>query len=151
MSQKIPVVLLQSVKALGNKDDIVNVAIAYAKNVLFAQGKAKPADKAALDAMQQKKEKQAKQAHEADASFAALAARRDGGGSIKIHKKATPQGHLYEKISARDIVTALRALELNVAFDSSRIVLREKIEQIGESSFDIVYKNKKITVPVSVS
>ena len=143
--------MLQSVKALGNKDDIVNVAIAYAKNVLFAQGKAKPADKAALDAMQQKKEKQAKQAHDADAAFSQIAERRDAGGNIKIHKKATPQGHLYEKISARDIVTAVRALELGISFDPSRIVLSNKIEQIGESSFDVVYKNKKITIPVSVS
>lgn len=68
MSNKVEVVLLQSVKGLGNKDDIVSVAIPYAKNVLFAQNKAKVADKAALDAMKQKKDKQQK--HDAEALHA---------------------------------------------------------------------------------
>lgn len=151
MSQKIPVVLLQSVKGLGNKDDIAHVAIAYAKNVLFAQGKAKLADKQAIDSMQQKKEKIAKHEHEADAAFQQLAQRKDAGGAVKIQKKSTPQGHLYEKVSAKDIVTALRELNLGIAFEANWIVLKEKIEQIGETSFDIVYKNKKLSVPLSVS
>jgi len=44
MSAKIDVVLLAFVKSLGNKNDVVSVSVAYAKNVLFAKGLAKPAD-----------------------------------------------------------------------------------------------------------
>ena len=61
MSAKIEVVLLQSVKWLGNKWDVVSVALAYAKNVLIAQGKVRVADKQAIAEVQQKKEKQKKQ------------------------------------------------------------------------------------------
>lgn len=74
MSNKVDVVLLQSVKGLGNKDDVVSVAIPYAKNVLFAQGKAKQADKAALEAMKQKKEKAQKHEQEEQQIFQQVAA-----------------------------------------------------------------------------
>ncbi len=79
MSNKIEVVLLQSVKALGNKDDVVSVAIPYARNVLIAQGKAKVADKAALEAMKQKQEKHDKHEAEAMATFKQIESRRAEG------------------------------------------------------------------------
>lgn len=149
MSNKIEVVLLQSVKGLGNKWDIVSVAIAYAKNVLVAQGKAKPADKQAISEMQQKKDKQKRELAEEAATFDAIAQWIANGGAVKIQKKATPQWHLYEKVSAREIQQAIQTAA-SVKLDVSWIVMSEKIEHIGETKVGVIYKSKKLTVPVTV-
>lgn len=139
MSVKVDVVLLQSVKGLGNKDDVVSVAIPYAKNVLFAQGKAKVADKAALDTMKQKKDKLQKHEQESQEIFQQVAKRKSEGGSLKIQKKSAPNGHLYEKISVKEIADALYQAS-QVKVDASRIETKGKIEAIGEATVNIVYK-----------
>lgn len=149
MSNKVEVVLLQSVKGLGNKDDIVAVAIPYAKNVLLAQGKAKVADKQALEAMKQKKEKAQKHDAELKGVFEALGWWLAEGGSLKIQKKSTPAWHLYEKVSVKDIQEAL-SNAANVKVDASRINIQWKIESIGETSVPVTYKGKTIKVPVTV-
>ena len=149
MSNKVEVVLLQSVKWLWNKDDIVSVAIPYAKNVLFAQGKAKQADKQALEAMKQKKEKQQKHEQEEKQLFEAVHTWSSEWISLKIIKKSTPQGHLYEKVSVKDIQAAIHeAAQLKI--DSSWITIKWKIESIGEHQITIEYKGKKIQLPLTV-
>jgi len=59
--------------------------------VLFAQGKAKVADKQALEAMKLKKEKHQKHEQEEKAAFDAIQLWVSDGGSVKIQKKSTPQ------------------------------------------------------------
>lgn len=149
MSNKVEVVLLMSVKWLGNKGDILSVAVPYAKNVLFAQGKAKPADKQAIAEMQQKKDKIKKEEGEASATFDAIAQRSSAGGSLKIQKKSTPQWHLYEKVSVREIQQALNAAA-DVKMDVSWIVMPQKIDSIGETSVTVVYKGKKTTLSLTI-
>lgn len=149
MANKIEVVLLQSVKWLGNKDDIISVAIPYAKNVLFAQGKAKMADKQALDAMKQKQEKQLKHDQENKEVIVALQDWVAWWISLKIHKNATPQGHLYEKLSVKDVQVALKDT-CQIALDAQWIDLKEKIDAIGEYKIPVVYKWQKILLPISV-
>ena len=149
MSNKVEVVLLQSVKWLGNKDDIVSVAIPYAKNVLLAQWKAKLADKQALDAMKQKKDKAQKHDAEMKETFDTIGNRVAEWGSLKIQKKSTPAWHLYEKVSVKDIQEALNE-SAHVRVDTSWIAIAGKIEAIGETMIGITYKGKTIKVPVTV-
>lgn len=149
MANKIEVVLLQSVKWLGNKDDIVSVAIPYAKNVLFSQGKAKPADKQALDAMKQKQEKQIKHEQENKDIISALKEWIELGTSLKVHKNATPQGHLYEKLSIKDVQMAIKEA-CNLTIDAQWIDLKEKIDAIGEYKISVVYKWQKLLLPLSI-
>lgn len=149
MSNKVNLVLLQSVKGLGNKDDVVSVAIPYAKNVLLAQGKAKVADKQALDNMKQKKEKQQKHDQEDKQLFDAVHAWIADGGAIKIQKKSAPNGHLYEKVSAKEIVQALQSVA-SLKVDPSWIVIHGKLDAIGETSIEVVYKGKKAIVPLTI-
>ena len=149
MSNKVDLVLLQSMKWLWNKDDIVSVAIPYAKNVLLAQGKAKVADKLALDTMKQKKDKQQKHEKELTDAFAALQQWVSEGWSVKIAKKATPQWHLYEKVGAKDIQQAIASAS-KVLIDLTRISINGKIESIGETSVTVTYKGKKIIVPITI-
>lgn len=149
MSAKIEVVLLQSVKWLGNKWDVVSVALAYAKNVLIAQGKVRVADKQAIAEVQQKKEKQKKQEIDAMHVFEQIAQRGAGGGALKIQKKSTPQWHLYEKVSLKDIQHAFSE-QAHVVVDSSWILMPQKIESIGETSVTIQYKWKKTTIAITI-
>jgi len=149
MSQKIPVVLLQSVKGLGNKDEIVNVAIVYAKNVLFAQWKAKPADKGSLAVIEQKKQKSQQEKQNVISQLEDLQLRRDTSGPLRIEKKATDAGHLYEKVSAKDVAHAIHA-QAQIEIDVSWITLASKIDNLGEYKIDINYQTTHIVMPLVV-
>ncbi len=149
MSNKVDLVLLMSVKGLGNKDDVVSVAIPYAKNVLLAQGKAKIADKAALDNMKQKKEKQQKSDQEEKQLFDAIHAWAKDGGAVKIQKKSAPNGHLYEKISVQEIQQSIADVG-SLKVPHAWIVMKEKIDSIGEKTVSVEYKGKKVQIPVTI-
>lgn len=127
----------------------MSVAIPYARNVLLAQGKAKVADKQAIETMKQKQEKHAKHEAESASTFARVQERAAQVGSLKIQKKSTPNGHLYEKVSVKEIQAALAAAS-QITVDPERIHIDGKIEAIGETSVNILYKGKKVKVPVTV-
>lgn len=150
MSDKVDLVLLQSVKSLGNKGDIVSVAIPYAKNVLIAQWKAKPADKQAISEMAQKKDKLKKEEKEATDTFDAIAKWNASAESLKIQKKSTPQWHLYEKVSLKEIQEAIYSAA-GIKVDTSWILMSQKIDSIGETSVSVQYKGKKTTIKLTIS
>ncbi|MBP6911181.1 hypothetical protein KBC03_06410 [Patescibacteria group bacterium] len=68
---------------------------------------------------------------------------------MKIQKKSTPNGHLYEKVSAKEIQSALDQ-SAQVKSDLSRIQIDGKIDEIGEKLVKITYKGKSIKVPVTI-
>jgi|GEM_PF-3006461 len=56
-NDKIQVIMLQDVKNIGRKNEILNVAPSYAQHVLFKNGYAKIADKNIIDKIARDKAK----------------------------------------------------------------------------------------------
>jgi len=115
------IILQDTVANLGKLGDKVNVKAGYARNFLFPQQKAVPANKANLEAFEARRaELEAKQA-------ANLAAAQERGTalealeSVVITSKAGDEGKLFGSIGTRDIANAITAAGVAVVKSEVRL------------------------------
>ena len=130
------VILLCDVKGQGKKDQIVNVSDGYARNFLFPQKKAIPADAKATSELKSKEE--AKQFRISEDRKAAQAlADKINSASVDIIMGHGQDGRLYGSVTSKDIAEALSKL-LGIEVDKRKIVLKETIKAYG--NFDVEIK-----------
>ncbi|WP_028865158.1 50S ribosomal protein L9 [Psychromonas aquimarina] len=115
------IILQDTVANLGKLGDKVNVKAGYARNFLFPQQKAVPANKANLEAFEARRaELEAKQA-------ANLAAAQERGTALEaleavvITSKAGDEGKLFGSIGTRDIADAITAAGVAVVKSEVRL------------------------------
>ena len=115
------IILQDTVANLGKLGDKVNVKAGYARNFLFPQQKAVPANKANLEAFEARRaELEAKQA-------ANLAAAQTRGASLEaleavvISSKSGDEGKLFGSIGTRDIANAITAAGVAVVKSEVRL------------------------------
>ncbi|ABM05106.1 LSU ribosomal protein L9P [Psychromonas ingrahamii 37] len=115
------IILQDTVANLGKLGDKVVVKSGYARNFLFPQQKAVPANKANLEAFETRRvELEAKQAANlaaAEKRGAALAALE----AVVIASKAGDVGKLFGSIGTRDIATAITAAGVPVVKSEVRL------------------------------
>ena len=129
------VVLLQDVKSLGKKGELVNVSDGYARNFLFPKALAKEANAQALNelknAEQSKKFKRDTEIAAANQAKAALE-----GSKFVMKAKAGESGKLFGSITPKEISAEIkRQKSLNI--DKRRIVLKREIKTVGEYAVEI--------------
>ena len=123
------VILTQDVKGQGKKDQIIEVSDGYARNFLFPQKKAIPADSRAQNDLRGKAEaKQYKLEEERKAARAT--ADRLNAAEVILHAESGKDGRLYGAITSKDIATALEK-QLGITVDKRRIVLDAPIKAHG--------------------
>ena len=129
------VILLCDVKGQGNKDQIVNVSDGYARNFLFPQKKAIPADAKATGELKSKEEaKQYKLSEEKKAAVAL--AEKIKNVTVEIKMEHGADGRLYGSVTAKDIAEELkRALSMEI--DKRKILLKDPIKAYGNYSVEI--------------
>ena len=129
------VILLCDVKGQGKKDQIINVSDGYARNFLFPQKKAVPADAKATNELRGKEE--AKQYRiEEDRKAAKALADKISGTEIKIKMEHGQDGRLYGSVTAKDIADALLK-QHNITVDKRKINLAAPIKSFGTFAADI--------------
>ena len=115
------IILQDTVANLGKLGDKVNVKAGYARNFLFPQQKAVPANKANVEAFEARRaELEAKQAANlaaAEARGAAISALE----AVTITSKAGDAGKLFGSIGTRDIADAITAAGVAVAKSEVRL------------------------------
>lgn len=123
------VILLQDIKALGKKGDLVNVADGYARNYLFPKNlavEATPGNLAKLEEEKKAKEKKlARQKMEAEEM-----AEKIKKCSVTLKVKAGAQGKLYGSINSKNIAEALKE-QCGIDVDKRKIQLDEPIKAFG--------------------
>ena len=130
------VILLQDIKELGKKDQIVNVSDGYAKNYLIPRKMVKPATEGALnDALAKQKAQNEKKNREL--ALAKEAASSLNGTEVVVRVKVGDNGKLFGAVSSKDIADALKA-QKEIDIDRKKIELREPIKVLGK--FDCVAK-----------
>ena len=130
------VILLCDVKGQGKKDQIINVSDGYARNFLFPQKKAIPADAKATSELKSKEE--AKQFRISEDRKAAQAlAEKINAVSVDIVMGHGQDGRLYGSVTSKDIAEALGKL-LGIEVDKRKILLKEAIKAYG--NFDVEIK-----------
>ena len=129
------VILLCDVKGQGKKDQIINVSDGYARNFLFPQKKAIPADARATSELKSKEESKQFKISEEKKAAEALAARIKEV-SVDIVMEHGADGRLYGSVTAKDIAEALKKA-LSVDIDKRKILLKEPIKAYGNYSVEI--------------
>jgi ribosomal protein L9 len=146
-NDKIQVIMLMDVKNIWRKNEILNVAPAYAKNVLLAKWYAKVADKNTLDkvAADQRK-KQAGHDNLAAQVDSMVQTLKENG--LSIEWKVSPAGKLYAKIDSKMIVQELTK-RFGFTVDTS-ILKADKIDHTGEYEVKIVFEKIKSSFILTV-
>lgn len=123
------VVLLQDVKALGKKGDVVKVNDGYARNFILPKKLGVEATAQSLNQLKQQKAFEAKQAAEQLAEAQALGAELEKK-CVKLAVKVGEGGRLFGAISSKEIVQAAKD-QCGLELDKKKVVLPEPIKTLG--------------------
>ena len=123
------VILLQDVKGQGKKDQIVEVSDGFARNFLFPQKKAIPADAQAQNRLKGKREAEQHRIEEERKAALALSEKLKG---VVLHVKAPSggDGRLYGAVTNKEIAAAL-AEQIGQTVDKRKISLDSPIKAHG--------------------
>lgn len=131
------VVLLKTVNKLGKEGEIKNVADGYARNFLFTQGLAAPADAKTVTQMEaRKKIKEKKQQSEKDKYLAIQ--KKLAGKEVKITAKVSEGGKLFGAVRPEEIISAIHQ-QLDLEIDPKYIVMEKPIKEVGEHAVVIKF------------
>jgi large subunit ribosomal protein L9 len=123
------VILMEDVRGIGRRGEVVRVKPGFARNYLIPQGRGLMATPANLKYYEAQKKKIDLRHNEARDEAAARAA-EIAGVQIKIAKRVGESETLYGSVTATDIAAALAAKGIQV--DKRRLLLEGGIKTLGE-------------------
>ena len=129
------VILLCDVKGQGKKDQVVDVSDGYARNFLFPQKKAVPADAKSLGELKSKEESKQFKINE-DRKAAQALADKINNVEIEIVMGHGADGRLYGSVTAKDIAEQL-AKRVGADIDKRKILLKDTIKAYGKHDVQI--------------
>lgn len=129
------VILLDNIKGVGKKDEIINASDGYARNYLFPKKLALEANtenmsklKSRQNSNQFRKDTEKKQAEEI--------AKKLKGIMLKIKVRAGENGKIFGGVTSKEISDGLKR-DYNIDIDKKKILLNETIKTIGTFTIDI--------------
>lgn len=123
------VILLEDVKALGKKGEIVDVNDGYAKNCLLKKKLGKEANAANMNDLKLQKNNDAKIAKE-QLEAAEEFAKNLESKSVTLSIKAGEGGKTFGSVSSKEIAQAFKE-QCGLDIDKKKIVLNEAIRSFG--------------------
>ena len=129
------VVLLQDVKVLGKKGEMVNVSDGYARNFLLKKNLGVEATPKNLNDLKLKKANEEKLAAEELAKAQELAKELEGK-KITLAIKAGEGGRAFGSVSTKEIAKAISD-QLGMEIDKKKLVLPEPIRTFGVTEVPI--------------
>jgi len=135
------VILVEDVKALGKKGEMVNVSDGYARNMLFPKKLALEASAKNINDLKLKKAKE----QLADArAFAEELAK----AQVKVSVKVGEGGKVFGSVSSKEIAEAAKA-QLGYDIDKKKIQMKDPIKAVGTTSVAIKL-HPKVTAELKV-
>ena len=123
------VILLEDVKSLGKKGEMVEVSTGYARNFIIPKKKGVEATAQAMNDLKLQKANEAKVAQENLEAAQKLASDlKDNPVTLKV--KTGANGKLFGAISSREIAAAVKD-QKGLDLDKKKIVLDEPIKELG--------------------
>ena len=143
------VVLLQDVKDLGKKEDLVNVSDGYARNFLLPR---KLAAEATSGKLKEIEDKQYSKKIRKDREMQAAKELADKLGKLEVSfkTKAGENGKLFGSITSKDVADAIK-LQHKIEVDKKKVVLHNAIKSLGTYQVEIkVYPEVSAKINVKV-
>ena len=128
------VILIDEIRGLGTRGDVVTVKDGYARNFLLPKNLAREATAGNLKSVEQERKKWAALASQ-EKEKAQKAADSVKGVKVVIEKRVGENGHLFGSVTANEIADALLAKGVEV--DKRRIELAHPIKSIGSHDVEV--------------
>lgn len=142
------VILLQDVKALGKKGEVVNVNDGYARNFILPKKLGVEANGKNLNDLKLQKNNEAKVAQE-HLDAAKKLAEELKAGKVVLTMKVGEGGRTFGSVSSKEIAEAVKE-QMHLDIDKKKIQLKEQIKTLGTH---IVYVklHPEVTAELNVS
>ena len=135
------VILLQDIKTLGKKDDIVEVSQGYARNLLVKKQAIEATGKNLNDLklQHQHRDKVAQEQYEAALELAESLKEK----SVTVTIRSGSDGRTFGSISTKEIAVAVKE-QLGLELDKKKMVLEESIKTLGVSEVTVKLHTKVV-------
>lgn len=143
------VILLENIKGVGKKDEVINASDGYARNFLLPKGLAVEANAENMSKLNNKKEA-ASFKKDVEKQKAEELAKKIKGIMLKVKVKAGENGKIFGGVTAKEISENLKE-QYNFDVDKKKVDLKETIKTLGEFNvpiklFEGVVANLKVEV-----
>ena len=129
------VILLADVKALGKKDQVVDVSDGYARNFLLPKKLAVIADAKAMNDIKTR-EAARQRAIELERAAATEIAKKLEGITVKITLTSGEDNRPFGSVTTKDIIEVLEK-QYGIKIDKKKVVLDKPIKTYGTFSIDV--------------
>lgn len=130
------VILLDNIKGVGKKDEVINASDGYARNYLLPKRLAVEANAENMNKLNNKKES-ANYKKDMEKQNAEELAKKIKGIMLKIKVKAGENGKIFGGVTSKEISENLK-IQYNLNIDKKKIELKETIKTLG--SFNVQIK-----------
>lgn len=141
------VILLEDVKSLGKKGDVVKVSDGYARNMLFPKKLGVEATPGNMKNLEQKKKIDEKNAAE-ELKRAQEFAKDLETKSVTVGIKVGSNGKSFGSVSTKEISDAAKK-QLGIEIDKKKMVLSSPLRELGETSVPVKI-HPKVTANLKV-
>ncbi len=141
------VILLEDVKSLGKKGEVVNVSDGYARNFIFKKNLGLEATPKALNDLKLQKQNDEKIAAE-NLEKAKILAGELSGKSVTLSIKAGSNGRAFGSVSTKEISAAAKE-QLGYDLDKKKMHLAEPIKNVGRFTVPVKL-HPKVTAELKV-
>ena len=142
------VILLQDVKALGKKGEVVNVNDGYARNFILPKKLGVEANGKNLNDLKLQKNNEAKVAQE-HLDAAKKLAEELKAGKVVLTTKVGEGGRTFGSVSSKEIAEAVKE-QMHLDIDKKKIQLKEQIKTLGTHIVSVKL-HPEVTAELNVS
>ncbi len=144
------VILLQDVKSLGKRGELVNASDGYARNFLLPKGLAKEANAQAMN--EYNNAENSKKFKIATAQAQAEAQKKQLEGKVfKMTARAGQGGKLFGSITAKQVADEIKK-QYGISVDKRKVVLERDIKEFGTYKAEVkLYTGISANIDVQVS
>ncbi len=143
------VILLDNIKGVGKKDEVINASDGYARNYLLPKKLAVEANAENMSKLNNKKEANIYK-KDVEKQAAEEIAKRLQGILLKIKVKAGENGKIFGGVTAKEIADNLKS-QYQIEIDKKKIELKEQIKTLGGFSVNIrLYEGVNGTLKIQV-
>ena len=130
------VILLDNIKGVGKKDEVINASDGYARNFLFPKKLAVEANNENMSKLKSKKQSE-QYKKDVNKENAEKIAKKLDDITLTIKVKAGENGKIFGGVTSKEISEELKK-QYKIDIDKKKIILNENIKNLG--SFDISMK-----------
>ena len=129
------VILLDNIKGVGKKDEVINASDGYARNFLFPKKLAVEANSENMSKLNNKKEAN-NYRKDLEKQAAEETAKKLKGILLKLNVKEGENGKIFGGVTAKEIADTLKT-QANIEVDKKKIELKEQIKTLGTFSVNV--------------